>query len=90
MLKGSQVVGNWAETGKIKSTKHAYASYRAQHQQLMADDSIVVENDLGWLRPLANLSLLIFLAPAVTLWGERVMSVSGLGVAQGPSRMKSS
>lgn len=49
MLKGSQVVATWAGTGKAESTKRAYASYRAQHRQLVADGSIAVEGDVGIL-----------------------------------------
>jgi hypothetical protein len=49
MLKGSQVVAVWAGTGKAESTKRAYASYRARHQQLVADGSIAVEGHNGIL-----------------------------------------
>ncbi len=47
MLEGSQVVAVWAGTGKAKSTKRAYATYRAKHQQLVADGSIAVEGGSG-------------------------------------------
>jgi len=49
VLKGSRVVAVWAGTGKARSTKRAYASYRAQHQKLVADGSIVVEDGAGVL-----------------------------------------
>jgi len=47
MLKGSRVVATWAGTGKAESTKRSYASYRAQHQKLLADGSIEVRGGVG-------------------------------------------
>lgn len=47
MLAGSTVVPTWQGIGKAASTQKAYASYRAQHEGLLADGSIVVENDVG-------------------------------------------
>lgn len=35
--------------GRADSTRKAYASYRAQHEQLVSDGSIVVENGQGRL-----------------------------------------
>ncbi len=49
MLKGSRVVATWAGTGKAESTKRSYASYRAQHQKLLADGSIEVRGGVGIL-----------------------------------------
>lgn len=47
MLSGSVVVPEWHGVGKAASTQRAYASYRSQHEGLLADGSIVVENGLG-------------------------------------------
>ncbi|NHN56816.1 GIY-YIG nuclease family protein [Calidifontibacter sp. DB0510] len=47
MLSGSVVVPEWHGVGKAASTQKAYASYRAQHEGLLADGSIVVENGAG-------------------------------------------
>ena len=47
MLSGSVVVPEWHGVGKAASTQKEYASYRAQHEGLLADGSIVVENGLG-------------------------------------------
>lgn len=47
MLSGSVVVPQWHGVGKAASTQKAYASYRAQHEGLLADGSIVVENGAG-------------------------------------------
>lgn len=47
MLAGSMVVAHWQGVGKAASTQKAYASYRAQHEQLVADGSIVVEDGQG-------------------------------------------
>lgn len=47
MLNGSTVVPEWHGVGKAPSTQKAYASYRAQHEGLLADGSIVVENGVG-------------------------------------------
>nr|WP_306442181.1 DUF4357 domain-containing protein [Nocardioides agariphilus] len=49
MLAGSIVVASWHGVGKADSTQKAYASYRAQHEQLVTDGSIVVENGKGRL-----------------------------------------
>ncbi len=49
MLAGSIVVGTWAGTGKADSTRRAYASYRAKHERLIADGSIVAEGAIGRL-----------------------------------------
>lgn len=49
VLKGSTVVAKWTGTGRAESTQRAYASYRAQHERLLADGSIVVEGDVGRL-----------------------------------------
>lgn len=43
MLSGSVVIASWQAIGKAESTRRAYASYRAQHEQLQADGAIVVE-----------------------------------------------
>ena len=43
MLSGSIVVPTWHGVGHALSTQKAYASYRAQHEGLVADGSIVVE-----------------------------------------------
>ncbi|MCG8656423.1 GIY-YIG nuclease family protein [Yimella sp. NH-Cas1] len=47
MLSGSVVVPEWHGVGKAASTQKAYASYRAQHEGLLADGSIVVEDGSG-------------------------------------------
>ena len=49
MLAGSIVVASWHGVGKADSTQKAYASYRAQHEQLVTDGSIVVEDGKGRL-----------------------------------------
>jgi hypothetical protein len=49
MLEGSLVVGNWSAVGSSASTRRSYASYREQHQKLIADGSIAVEGKLGRL-----------------------------------------
>lgn len=49
MLAGSTIVGAWTGTGKAESTRRAYASYRAQHERLVADGSILVEGTAGRL-----------------------------------------
>lgn len=43
MLEGSVVIASWHGVGKAESTQKAYASYRAQHEQLVADGAIVVD-----------------------------------------------
>jgi hypothetical protein len=47
MLSGSLVVPVWQGVGNADSTKRAYASYRAQHEELVADGSIAVENNIA-------------------------------------------
>jgi hypothetical protein len=47
VLAGSTVVGAWTALGTADSTRRAYANYRAMHEQLIAEDAIVVEGDQG-------------------------------------------
>lgn len=47
MLAGSLVVGAWHGVGKAYSTMKAYASYRAQHEQLIANGAIEVKGATG-------------------------------------------
>jgi hypothetical protein len=47
VLAGSRVVGSWRGTGKAESTIKAYASYRAEHERLVAEGAIAVENGTG-------------------------------------------
>lgn len=47
MLSGSLVVPVWHGVGNALSTQRAYASYRAQHEGLIADGSIIVEGGTG-------------------------------------------
>jgi len=47
LLAGSIVVAAWQGVGKAASTIKAYASYRAQHERLLADGAIMVENGVG-------------------------------------------
>lgn len=49
VLTGSRVVSIWHGVGGKASTIKAYASYRAEHQRLLADGAIVVENGQGVL-----------------------------------------
>lgn len=49
MLAGSLVLSTWHGVGKADSTVKAYASYRTQHQRLVSDGAIVVENSRGQL-----------------------------------------
>lgn len=49
LLAGSIVVGAWTTVGRAESTRRAYAAYRAQHDKLVADGSIVVEGGRGRL-----------------------------------------
>jgi hypothetical protein len=49
MLSGSTVVADWQGVGKANSTIRAYQSYRAAHQKLLADGSIVVSDGVGRL-----------------------------------------
>ena len=50
MLEGSLVVATWHGVGKATTTMKAYTSYRTQHERLVEDGSIVVENGRGRLR----------------------------------------
>lgn len=47
VLAGSLVVASWHGVGKADSTMRAYASYRAQHEQLVAGGAISVEDGIG-------------------------------------------
>lgn len=47
MLADSLVVASWHGVGKADSTMKAYASYRAQHEQLVASGAVVVEGGKG-------------------------------------------
>lgn len=47
MLVGSLVVAAWHGVGKADSTMKAYASYRAQHEQLVAGGAIAIEGHTG-------------------------------------------
>lgn len=47
MLAGSKVVASWHGIGNAASTRKSYTSYRNQHEQLLAQGSIVVQNDHG-------------------------------------------
>lgn len=47
VLSGSRVVGSWHGTGKAESTIKAYASYRAEHERLVAEGAIAIENGSG-------------------------------------------
>lgn len=47
VLAGSLVVPAWHGVGKAESTLKAYASYRTQHERLLGDGTIVVENGRG-------------------------------------------
>lgn len=49
VLAGSVVVGSWTGVGKAESTRRSYANYRAQHERLVADGSIVAEGAVGRL-----------------------------------------
>lgn len=49
MLAGSTIVADWHGVGKADSTIRAYQSYRAQHQKLIADGSIVITDGTGTL-----------------------------------------
>ena len=49
MLAGSTVVPSWHGVGKAASTRKAYTSYRIQHEQLVANGSIMVDGDRGRL-----------------------------------------
>ncbi|MDO4887217.1 MAG: GIY-YIG nuclease family protein [Actinomycetaceae bacterium] len=47
MLKDSHVVGSWTRPGGSEQTRRSYASYKAQHDKLVADGSIVVDGKTG-------------------------------------------
>ncbi|MGO1318705.1 MAG: DUF4357 domain-containing protein [Galactobacter sp.] len=47
VLEGSVVVPVWQGVGSAASTRRAYSSYRAQHEGLIADGSIVVEGGVA-------------------------------------------
>lgn len=47
MLAGSVVVAVWQGIGKAESTMKSYASYRAHHEQLIADGAILIESGKG-------------------------------------------
>ena len=47
LLAGSRVVPHWHGVGKATSTQRAYAGYRARHESLLADGSIVTEGGVG-------------------------------------------
>lgn len=49
MLAGSTVVPSWHGVGKADSTRKAYDTYRAQHQQLVDNGTIAVANSTGRL-----------------------------------------
>jgi hypothetical protein len=49
MIAGSLIVAAWHGVGKAASTRKAYNSYRAQHDQLLVNGSIVVEGEHGRL-----------------------------------------
>lgn len=49
VLSGSKLVSNWPDRGRAESTKKAYASYRAEHERLLADGAIEIERGLGVL-----------------------------------------
>lgn len=49
VLAGSTIVGTWAAEGKATSTQRAYASYRAQHELLVKNGSVVIEGGIGRL-----------------------------------------
>lgn len=44
VLKGSTLVPSWRGTGKAASTIKSYASYRNQHERLLADGAFRLEN----------------------------------------------
>jgi hypothetical protein len=46
---GSREVATWHGVGKTESTIKAYALYRAQHDRLVADGAILVEDGRGRL-----------------------------------------
>ncbi|MGN6250271.1 MAG: GIY-YIG nuclease family protein [Marmoricola sp.] len=49
VLAGSRVVATWHGVGKAESTRRAYASYRAEHERLVANGAITIDNGRGVL-----------------------------------------
>lgn len=47
VLAGSTIVGAWTAVGKADSTRRSYANYRALHEQLIAEEAVVVEAGHG-------------------------------------------
>ncbi|BEH03203.1 GIY-YIG nuclease family protein [Brooklawnia propionicigenes] len=47
LLTGSTVIAKWISKGIAEATQRAYAVYREEHERLLADGSIVVENGVG-------------------------------------------
>lgn len=47
VLAGSKAVASWHGTGKAESTIKAYAAYRAEHERLVAEGAIAVEDGAG-------------------------------------------
>ncbi|CAI9402692.1 DUF4357 domain-containing protein [Aestuariimicrobium sp. T2.26MG-19.2B] len=47
VLAGSKCVARWHGTGKTDSTIKAYASYRAEHERLLAESSISPVDSVG-------------------------------------------
>jgi len=47
LLAQSIVVPNWHGVGKATSTRKAYAGYRAQHERLLSDGTIVAQDGRG-------------------------------------------
>lgn len=47
ILEDSHVVAEWKAIGKAEATRRAYASYRDEHERLVADGSIVKEGEIG-------------------------------------------
>lgn len=47
MLAGSLVVASWHGVGKAQSTRKAYATYRTQHEQLIANGAIAIDAETG-------------------------------------------
>lgn len=49
VLAGSHLVATWHGVGKAESTIRAYASYRTEHERLLADETIIIEGTRGRL-----------------------------------------
>jgi hypothetical protein len=47
MLAGSVIVPEWHGVGKAESTVKAYAAYRAHHERLVSDGTVVLEDGRG-------------------------------------------